>query len=61
METLYDKEDLRASWEDMPFNQVFKAEKVANQKIELESLKIAQELGIDAKLITNKLNEIYGN
>jgi hypothetical protein len=61
METLFDKEDLRASWEDMPFNQVFKAEKVANQKIELESLKIAQELGIDAKLITNKLNEIYGN
>ena len=45
----------------MPFNQVFKAEKVANQKIELENLKIAQELGLDAKLITNKLNEIYGN
>jgi hypothetical protein len=61
IETLFDKEDLRASWEDMPFNQVFKTEKVANQKIELESLKIAQELGLDAKLITNKLNEIYGS
>ena len=60
-EELFEKEDLRASWEDMPFNQVFKADKVANQKIELESLKIAQELGLDAKLITNKLNEIYGN
>ena len=61
LEVLFDKEDLRASWEDMPFNQVFKAEKVANNKIELESLKIAQELGLDAKLVTNKLNEIYGN
>ena len=61
LESLFEKEDLRASWEDMPFNQVFKAEKVANIKIELESLKIAQELGLNAKLVTNKLNEIYGN
>jgi len=61
METLFEKKDLRANWEDMPFNAVFKAEKVANQKIELESLKIAKELGIDEKLIQKKLEEIYGN
>lgn len=61
LEQLFDKEDLRASWEDMPFNQVFKAEKVANNKIELESLKIAQELGLDKNTIDAKLKEIYGN
>ena len=33
--------------------------KINNRKIELESLKIAQELGVDASIIKTKLKQIY--
>lgn len=60
-EMLFDKQDLRGSWEDMPFNQVFQSEKVANDKIKLENLKIAQELGLNENEVQNQLNAIYGS
>jgi hypothetical protein len=60
LEVLFDKEDIRGSFKHLPFNAVFEAEKINNTKIELENLKIAAELGLDATLVTNKLKELYG-
>lgn len=59
-ELLFDKEDLRGSWADMPFNQVFEAEKVQNDKLKLENLKIAKELGMSDNEVQQKLLKIYG-
>ena len=59
-ETLFDKEDLRGSWEDMPFNQVFQVEKVANDSIKLDNLIKAQQLGLDEKEVQKQLNMIFG-
>lgn len=53
-EQLYELEDLKGSFEHLSFNQVFEAEKVLNQKTELEALKLAQELGVDAEIIKQK-------
>lgn len=60
LEILFKKQEVRGSFKHLPFNAVFEAEKVSNIKLELESLKLAQELGLDATIITNKLKEIYG-
>jgi len=60
LEILFDKQEVRGSFKHLPFNAVFEAEKVNNTKQELESLKIAQELGLEQSIITNKLKEIYG-
>jgi hypothetical protein len=58
-ENILNEEDLRGSFKHLPFNSVFEVEKIANRKIELESLKIAQELGVDEKIIQTKLKQIY--
>ena len=50
--------DLRASFKHMPFNEVFNAEKQSNDKMQLESLKLAQELGVDANVIKEKATTI---
>ena len=60
-ELIFDKQDVRGSFKHLPFNAIFEAEKVANQKIMLEGLKIASELGLGASEIQKKLREIYGN
>ena len=59
-EIIFDKQEIRGSFKHLPFNAVFEAEKINNNKIELENLKIAAELGLDATLVTNKLKELYG-
>jgi len=59
-ELLFDKQEIRGSFKHLPFNAVFESEKINNTKIELENLKIAAELGLDATLVTNKLKELYG-
>ena len=59
-ELLFDKQEIRGSFKHLPFNAVFESEKINNNKIELENLKIAAELGLDATLVTNKLKELYG-
>jgi len=59
-EVVYDKDTIKASFQHLPFNAVFEKEKTESIKLKLESLKIAQELGLDAKAITNELNLIYG-
>ncbi len=60
-EIIFDKQDIRGSFKHLPFNAIFEKERIDNKKVELETLKLAQELGMDAKLITDKLNQIYGN
>lgn len=52
-ELIYEVEDLRGSFKHLPFNAVFEVDKVANLKVMLENLKLAQELGmnIDDKLV----------
>lgn len=59
-EIILEKEDIRGTFKHLPFNAVFESEKIANTTIELSNLKVAQELGLDPKIITNKLKEIYG-
>ena len=59
-EIIFEKEDVRGSFKHLPFNSVFEAEKIANTKLELENLTIAVELGLDEKIKTDKLKEIYG-
>lgn len=59
-EIILEKEDIRGTFKHLPFNAVFESEKIANTTIELNNLKVAKELGLDAKIITNKLKEIYG-
>jgi hypothetical protein len=53
------EEDLRGSFKHLPFNSVFEVDKITNRKTELESLKIAIELGLDAKVVETKLKQIY--
>lgn len=60
-EVIYDKESIKPSFKHLPFNAVFEAERVANTKVEIETLKIASELGLDPKIVTEKLKQIYGN
>jgi len=43
----------------LPFNSVFEVDKINNRKVELESLKIAQELGVDESIVKSKLKQIY--
>lgn len=59
-EIIFEKEDIRGSFKHLPFNAVFEQEKINNNTIELNNLKIASELGLDAKIVNNKLKEIYG-
>jgi len=57
-EVLYDKEDIRGSFKHLPFNAIFEAEKKLNRKTELESLKLAFDMGYDVKdLIKNVYDE----
>lgn len=58
-EVILNEQDLRGSFKHLPFNAVFEVEKINNRKTELESLKLAQELGADATMITDKLKQIY--
>ena len=60
-EILFDKQDLRGSFKHLPFNAVFEADKINNKKIEVETLKTAKELGLDEKIVQDKLKEIYGS
>jgi len=58
-EVILGEEDLRGSFKHLPFNAVFEVEKTNNRKAELESLKIAQELGLDENIIKQRLTDIY--
>lgn len=60
LELLYNKEEVRGSFKHLPFNAIFEAEKITNTKTELENLKMAVELGLDEKVKTDKLKQIYG-
>jgi len=58
-EVILDEQDLRGSFKHLPFNSVFEVDKINNRKVELESLKMAVELGLDAKVVETKLKQIY--
>jgi hypothetical protein len=58
-EVILKEQDLRGNFKHLPFNSVFEVDKINNRKIELESLKIAVELGVDAKIVETKLKQIY--
>jgi len=58
-EVVLQEQDLRGSFKHLPFNSVFEVDKTNNRKVELESLKIAQELGVDESIIKTKLKQIY--
>lgn len=59
-ERIFDVTDLKPSYAHLSFNSVMEVDKINNQKIELESLKMAQELGMEESEVKNKLKEIYG-
>ena len=52
-------EGLKPTYEHLPFNQVFRKEMAETNKVELESLKIAKELGLEQAIIDDKLNQLY--
>lgn len=56
LEIVYGQEDLRPSFSHCPFNKVFEKEKQMNIQLQLDNLKVAQELGLD---ISKQLKEIY--
>lgn len=56
LEVIFDEEDLRPSFSHCPFNKVFEKEKQEDIKLQLENLKLAQELGLD---VTKLLKEVY--
>jgi hypothetical protein len=58
-EVILDEQDLRGSFKHLPFNSVFEVDKINNRKTELESLKLAQELGVEESIIQTKLKQIY--
>ena len=58
-EVILNEQDLRGSFKHLPFNSVFEIDKINNRKVELESLKLAVELGLDTKLVETKLKQIY--
>lgn len=60
-EVIFDKQDLRGSFKHLPFNAVFEAEKIKNKQIEVDTLKVAKEIGLDESIVKAKLKEIYGN
>jgi len=58
-EVILSEQDLRGSLKHLPFNSVFEVDKINNRKVELESLKLAKELGVDDSIIQTKLKQIY--
>jgi hypothetical protein len=58
-EIIFDEQDLRGNFNHLPCYAIQQVEKINNRKTELESLKLAQELGADEKMITDKLKQIY--
>ena len=60
LEVILGEEDLRGNFNHLPCYALQQVDKINNQKTELESLKIAQELGMDSNMIKDKLKEIYG-
>lgn len=59
-ERMFEVEGLEPSYSHLSFNSVIESDKIANQKIELESLKIAMDLGMSDADIQNRLKQIYG-
>jgi len=59
-EQIYELEDVRGTFEHLPFNQIFQAEKVTNDNTKLANLKLAQELGVDEKILKEKATLIIG-
>jgi len=58
-EIILDEQDLRGNFNHLPCYAIQQVEKINNRKTELESLKLAKELGADEKMITDKLKQIY--
>jgi hypothetical protein len=58
-EIVLGEQDLRGNFNHLPCYAIQQVEKINNRKTELESLKLAQELGADPKMITDKLKQIY--
>lgn len=44
-ESQYDLQDIRMSWSHLMFNQVFEKERAEKVKIQIENIKLAQEMG----------------
>lgn len=59
LESLLKVEDLRINYNHLPFNQVFEKERAETNKLKIENLTAAKELGLDEKTIKQKLSEIY--
>lgn len=58
-ETILNEQDLRGSFSHLPFNAVFESEKKTNRKTDIEALKMSAEMGLDAKIVNDKLKEIW--
>jgi len=56
IENILDIQEVRGSFKHLPFNAIFEAEKVLNRKTELESLKIAFDMGYN---VEEQLKKIY--
>lgn len=49
--------EVKGSFKHLPFNQVFEAERIANNKVKMETYKLASEMGVDVKKQINELLE----
>jgi len=58
-EIILDEQDLRGNFNHLPCYAIQQVEKINNRKTELESLKLAKDLGVEPKMITDKLKQIY--
>lgn len=58
-EVILEEQDLRGNFNHLPCYAIQQVEKINNRKTELESLKMAKDLGLDEKLVKTKLEQIY--
>lgn len=58
-EVILDEQDLRGNFNHLPCYAIQQVDKINNRKVELESLKMAVELGLDKGVIETKLKQIY--
>src|SRR6476620_449455 len=59
LEIVFDKEDLRPSFNHVPFMKVFEVKNQEQKATKLANLKLAQELGLDEATVQAQLKLIY--
>lgn len=59
LESRYQIDEVKGTFSHLPFNAVFEAEKASNNKLKMETLKMANEMGVDVtKQIKDLVNKM---